>query len=294
MTAVNAAPGSSQPAKAGTIRRCAVLEIGRNSVSPCTIPRTMAWNASTSGEHPRRPGPAVAPPPSAPARCDRSRAARARGAGRRAVARHRARGVPRRHRPAGRRSLARRRDEDVGEPEATGLVRRQRRRQPGSSARNDSGSASTIPTSTSPTIRPPTGPEPLAVVQCLGLLEHVEPQRRLVRPAVLGEADLLGAQRLDARARAPPPRPTAARRPGRAGGRGWPATRSRSPRRAPEIAVGSAISDAGRRPSIRFARCARGAPGDVDVQRPVDAALRRDRPEAEQVGEDRARVEARR
>ena len=30
--------------------------------------------------------------------------------------------------------------------------------QPGSTARNDSGSASMIPTSTSPTIRPPTGP----------------------------------------------------------------------------------------------------------------------------------------
>src|SRR4051794_40891129 len=42
MTAVNAEPGSSQPAKAGTMRRCPVLEIGRNSVSPCTTPRTMA------------------------------------------------------------------------------------------------------------------------------------------------------------------------------------------------------------------------------------------------------------
>ena len=42
VTAVNAAPGSSQPANAGTMRRCAVLEIGRNSVSPCTIPRTIA------------------------------------------------------------------------------------------------------------------------------------------------------------------------------------------------------------------------------------------------------------
>src|SRR3954465_9786587 len=43
-TAVNAEPGSSQPAKAGTIRRWAVLEIGRNSVSPWTMPRTMASN----------------------------------------------------------------------------------------------------------------------------------------------------------------------------------------------------------------------------------------------------------
>ena len=40
--AVNAAPGSSQPANAGTMRRWPVLEIGRNSVSPCTIPRTIA------------------------------------------------------------------------------------------------------------------------------------------------------------------------------------------------------------------------------------------------------------
>src|SRR3954449_9904858 len=43
MIAVNAAPGSSQPAKAGTMRRWPVLEIGRNSVSPWTMPRTMAW-----------------------------------------------------------------------------------------------------------------------------------------------------------------------------------------------------------------------------------------------------------
>src|SRR3954447_24288103 len=42
ITAVNAEPGSSQPTNAGTMRRCAVLEIGRNSVSPCTMPRTMA------------------------------------------------------------------------------------------------------------------------------------------------------------------------------------------------------------------------------------------------------------
>ena len=37
-TAVKAAPGSGQPIMAGTIRRCAVDEIGRNSVSPWTIP----------------------------------------------------------------------------------------------------------------------------------------------------------------------------------------------------------------------------------------------------------------
>src|SRR3954451_5880709 len=42
ITAVKAEPGSSQPTNAGTMRRCAVLEIGRNSVSPCTMPRTIA------------------------------------------------------------------------------------------------------------------------------------------------------------------------------------------------------------------------------------------------------------
>ena len=31
ITAVNAAPGSSQPSRAGTMRRCPLLEIGRNS-----------------------------------------------------------------------------------------------------------------------------------------------------------------------------------------------------------------------------------------------------------------------
>ena len=39
------------------------------------------------------------------------------------------------------------------------------------------------------------GAELLAVVQDVGLLEDVEPQRRLAVPAVLGEADLLGAER---------------------------------------------------------------------------------------------------
>ena len=47
ITAVNAAPGSSQPKKAGTIRRWPLEEIGRNSVSPCTIPRTIASIALT-------------------------------------------------------------------------------------------------------------------------------------------------------------------------------------------------------------------------------------------------------
>ena len=50
MTAVKAAPGSSQPANAGTMRRWAVLEIGRNSVSPCMIPRTIASSSDTAAE----------------------------------------------------------------------------------------------------------------------------------------------------------------------------------------------------------------------------------------------------
>ena len=39
---MKAAPGSSQPSSAGTMRRCPLEEIGRNSVSPWTRPRTMA------------------------------------------------------------------------------------------------------------------------------------------------------------------------------------------------------------------------------------------------------------
>jgi hypothetical protein len=33
----------------GTMRRCPDEEMGRNSVSPCTRPRTMAWKASMDG-----------------------------------------------------------------------------------------------------------------------------------------------------------------------------------------------------------------------------------------------------
>src|SRR4030042_3447669 len=44
MTAENAAPGSSHPSNAGTSRRCAILLMGRNSVTPWTIPRTPASN----------------------------------------------------------------------------------------------------------------------------------------------------------------------------------------------------------------------------------------------------------
>jgi hypothetical protein len=42
MTAVKAAPGSSQPSSSGMTRRWAVLLMGRNSVSPWMIPRTTA------------------------------------------------------------------------------------------------------------------------------------------------------------------------------------------------------------------------------------------------------------
>src|SRR3954447_23955832 len=48
--AVNAAPGSSQPKISPTIRRWALEEIGRNSVSPCTIPRTTASNQLTRSQ----------------------------------------------------------------------------------------------------------------------------------------------------------------------------------------------------------------------------------------------------
>ena len=42
MIASNAAPGSGQPSSAGTMRRCAVELMGRNSVMPWTSPRTTA------------------------------------------------------------------------------------------------------------------------------------------------------------------------------------------------------------------------------------------------------------
>ena len=41
-TAVKAAPGSGHPRSAGTRRRCAVEEMGRNSVIPCTAPSRAA------------------------------------------------------------------------------------------------------------------------------------------------------------------------------------------------------------------------------------------------------------
>ena len=58
-TAVKAAPGSSQPKNAGMMRRWAVDEIGRNSVRPWTIPRTIAWNALTGGTVTGRPRPGL-------------------------------------------------------------------------------------------------------------------------------------------------------------------------------------------------------------------------------------------
>ena len=47
ITAVYAAPGSSQPKNFGKIARWALLEIGRNSVSPWITPRTTARRKST-------------------------------------------------------------------------------------------------------------------------------------------------------------------------------------------------------------------------------------------------------
>ena len=43
MTAVTTCRDRPSPNRAGTIRRWAEDEIGRNSVSPWTIPSTMAW-----------------------------------------------------------------------------------------------------------------------------------------------------------------------------------------------------------------------------------------------------------
>src|SRR3954471_9457439 len=54
ITAVNAEPGSSQPTNAGTIRKWPVLEIGRNSVSPWTMPRTIASKVDISAPPYRR------------------------------------------------------------------------------------------------------------------------------------------------------------------------------------------------------------------------------------------------
>ena len=71
-------------------------------------------------------------------------------------------------------------------------------RQPGSTARNDSGSAFRRPTSTSPTMRPPTGPSRSPCADHVGLAEDVEPERRLVAPAVAREPDVGRVERLGA------------------------------------------------------------------------------------------------
>ena len=52
VTAVKAAPGSSQPASSATTRRCALLLIGRNSVSPWTTPSTAASNHESTSYSP--------------------------------------------------------------------------------------------------------------------------------------------------------------------------------------------------------------------------------------------------
>ena len=70
--------------------------------------------------------------------------------------------------------------------------------QEGSTDRNDSGSDSMIPTSTSATIRPPTGPNRSPSWSASSLLEDVEPERCLVLPAAVSQPDLVRRQRLDA------------------------------------------------------------------------------------------------
>src|SRR3954463_8466240 len=56
MIAVNAAPGSFQPNAVPTMRRWALEEIGRNSVRPCTRPRTTASNHPMPVSAPRVDG----------------------------------------------------------------------------------------------------------------------------------------------------------------------------------------------------------------------------------------------
>jgi hypothetical protein len=63
-----------------------------------------------------------------------------------------------------------------------------------------------------------------------------------------------------------------------------------SPLPTPVTAAGSRMRLAARRPSIRLARWAGGRPGQVEQARPVDHQDRRDRAEAEQVGQQRHRL----
>src|SRR5690606_16986485 len=66
--AVNAAPGSAPPGRSSpTMRRCALEEIGRNSVSPWTRPRTTASHHVMAGRL-YRPG-QVTPPRPGPVAC---------------------------------------------------------------------------------------------------------------------------------------------------------------------------------------------------------------------------------
>jgi len=58
-TAVYAAPGSSQPSSCGTIARCALLEMGRNSVRPWTMPRSTERSRSTVRAYTARSTPPI-------------------------------------------------------------------------------------------------------------------------------------------------------------------------------------------------------------------------------------------
>ncbi len=51
MNASDVMNGSSHPAMCGTRSRWPDEEIGRNSVSPCTIPMTMAWKTVSIESH---------------------------------------------------------------------------------------------------------------------------------------------------------------------------------------------------------------------------------------------------
>ena len=58
MNASDVMNGSSQPATCGTMIRWPDELIGRNSVSPCTMPMMMAWKSVSieSGGRPRQRG----------------------------------------------------------------------------------------------------------------------------------------------------------------------------------------------------------------------------------------------
>ena len=164
--------------------------------------------------------------------------------------------------------------------------------QPGSTDRNDSGSPSMMPTRTSPTIRPPTGPSWSPSCRTVGLLEDVEPQRCLAGPPVLGEPDLLGGQR---------GHPEAVRDGFTRGESDGLAALQVAVRERRVVGARRGPGDLRRQGDQRGGQPrvdALGALGrrvalDVDLQRPVDRVLGRDRAEAHQVGEHRAGAEAR-